>query len=236
MTIGQVELTEMERLRRTEIFSVWSDEDLSHLFKGARVLEMSVGQILFLEGDAATAFYFLLDGQVKLVTSAADGHEKIVDILQGGDLFCRSCSFFGISLSRAGNSGHARPGSGNSPYDNFLVTLQQHQELMLQMLGELSLRLRHLIMELRHLTVESADQRVAGYLLELCPSGNSPVSLLLPAKKAMIAARLGLTPETFSRVLKRLREEHLIAVEKLKIYIHRPSELRQWANSKSSTR
>ncbi|MCR1342292.1 helix-turn-helix domain-containing protein, partial [Acidithiobacillus ferrooxidans] len=91
------------------------------------------------------------------------------------------------------------------------------------------LRLRHLIMELRHLTVESADQRVVGYLLELCPSGNSPVSLLLPAKKAMIAARLGLTPETFSRVLKRLREEHLITVEKLKIYIHRPSALRQWA-------
>ena len=55
------------------------------------------------------------------------------------------------------------------------------------------------------------------------------MSLLLPAKKAMIAARLGLTPETFSRVLKRLREEHLITVEKLKIHIHRPSALRQWA-------
>ncbi|MHB1805299.1 MAG: Crp/Fnr family transcriptional regulator [Acidithiobacillus ferrooxidans] len=235
MTIGQVELTEMERLRRTEIFSVWSDEDLSHLFKGARVLEMSVGQILFLEGDAATAFYFLLDGQVKLVTSAADGHEKIVDILQGGDLFAEAVAFLGYRYPVQAIA--AMPSRVlEIPLTIFLVTLQQHQELMLQMLGRLSLRLRHLIMELRHLTVESADQRVVGYLLELCPSGNSPVSLLLPAKKAMIAARLGLTPETFSRVLKRLREEHLIAVEKLKIYIHRPSELRQWANSKSSTR
>jgi CRP-like cAMP-binding protein len=48
----------------------------------------------------------------------------------------------------------------------------------------------------------------------------------------MIAARLGLTPETFSRVLKRLREEHLINVEKLKIHVYRPSALRQWADGR----
>ena len=43
MTIGQVDKAEMDRLRRTEIFSVWSDEDLFHLFSGARVLEMTAG-------------------------------------------------------------------------------------------------------------------------------------------------------------------------------------------------
>ncbi|MDA8115510.1 MAG: Crp/Fnr family transcriptional regulator [Acidithiobacillus sp.] len=231
MTIGQMEITEMERLRRTEIFSVWSDEDLSHLFMGARVLEMSVGQILFLEGDVATAFYFLLDGQVKLVTPAADGHEKIVDILQGGDLFAEAVAFLGYRYPVQAIA--AMPSRVLAiSLTTFLAILQQHQELMLQMLGRLSLRLRHLIKELRHLTVESADQRVVGYLLELCPAGDSAVNLLLPATKAMIAARLGLTPETFSRVLKRLREEHLITVEKLKIHVYRPSALRRWADGR----
>ena len=115
---------------------------------------MSVGQILFLEGDAATAFYFLLDGQVKLVTSAADGHEKIVDILQGGDLFAEAVAFLGYRYPVQAIA--AMPSRVlEIPLTIFLVTLQQHQELMLQMLGRLSLRLRHLIMELRHLTVES---------------------------------------------------------------------------------
>ena len=160
MTVGQVEI--MERLRRTEIFSAWSDESLAHLFKGIRVLELGVGQILFLEGDVATAFYFLLEGQVKLVTPTADGHEKVVDILQGGDLFAEAVAFLGYRYPVQAIA--AMPSRVLAiSLTTFLATLQQHQDLMLHMLGRLSLRLRHLIRDLRHLTVESAGQRIAGY-------------------------------------------------------------------------
>ncbi|MBU2726557.1 winged helix-turn-helix domain-containing protein, partial [Acidithiobacillus ferridurans] len=51
----------------------------------------------------------------------------------------------------------------------------------------------------------------------------------LPAKKAAVAARLGLTPETLSRVLSRMRKAGLIEVEQRTISIPDPLALRRWA-------
>jgi len=55
---------------------------------------------------------------------------------------------------------------------------------------------------------------VANYLLELGQSAEArPGWVTLPAKKATIAGRIGITPETLSRVLRRLREAGIIAIE-----------------------
>lgn len=73
------------------------------------------------------------------------------------------------------------------------------------MLGSLSMRLRTLVQQIEQLQVQSAPQRVGGFLLKLCPAGAGNASFMLPLEKSLVARRLGIQPETFSRALAKLR-------------------------------
>jgi CRP-like cAMP-binding protein len=62
--------------------------------------------------------------------------------------------------------------------------------------------------------VQSAPQRIGCFLLRLCKAQEEgEVTLHLPYDKTLIAARLGMKPETFSRALTRLRQESDIEVK-----------------------
>ena len=61
--------------------------------------------------------------------------------------------------------------------------------------------------EIEHLNMQNAPQRIGCFLLRLCANSKSDSSTLhLPYDKTMIAAKLGMQPETFSRALNKLKE------------------------------
>jgi CRP-like cAMP-binding protein len=64
-------------------------------------------------------------------------------------------------------------------------------------------------------------QRLVAYLLERLPGhvNGSAVSIVLPARKGIIASRLNLTQEHFSRILRELAAEALIEVHGLTVRI-----------------
>ena len=218
------------RIQRTPLFSAWSEGAFVALLEQSRMRQLDLGEVLFREGEEARAFYFLLAGEVDLITLGAGGREKIVEIIQVDDLFAEAVAFLGGRYPVQAVAGLAST-VVEIPFAPFMATLQGHQELMPQMLARLSMRLHYLIKELRHLSTESANQRVASYLLDFCPAGGESVEICLPAKKAAVAARLGLTPETFSRVLGRLRKAGLLQVDKRSLHIPDPQALRRWADS-----
>jgi len=85
-----------------------------------------------------------------------------------------------------------------------------------RMIAGLSRRLHGLIGDLEAYSLQSGTQRVIGYLLNAVPDGaaaGAPVELRLPASKGVIASRLNLTPEHFSRILHELTEAGLIRVD-----------------------
>jgi CRP/FNR family transcriptional regulator, dissimilatory nitrate respiration regulator len=64
-------------------------------------------------------------------------------------------------------------------------------------------------------TLRSSTQRLIGYLLQRAPDdddANDPVEINLPTPKHVLASRLNLTPETFSRILHELSNSGLIEV------------------------
>ena len=80
-----------------------------------------------------------------------------------------------------------------------------------RLLGGMSAKLHKLVNEIDRLTLHSGTQRLAEYLLEQVPEGvmQSPcIRLLVP--KLVIASRLGIQPETFSRIMARLRSDGMI--------------------------
>ncbi len=53
------------------------------------------GALLFVEQSPAADFFWLESGVVELVSSSAEGKEKVVEIMQAGDLFAEGVAFMG---------------------------------------------------------------------------------------------------------------------------------------------
>jgi CRP/FNR family transcriptional regulator, dissimilatory nitrate respiration regulator len=84
-----------------------------------------------------------------------------------------------------------------------------------------------LISDIEAFSLRSGRERVANYLLQIAAAnGERQSSITLPAKKSVIASRLSLTPEYFSRMLHELIASGTIAVDGRRITVLDPNRLR----------
>lgn len=201
-----------DRLRQQPIFAVWSPAELVELLRVCQLQSHADGEVLFVERDPASQFFFLDVGIVELFSTSIDGKEKILEIMQAGDLFAEAVAFMeGKYPVTARCQGRCK--ILQIPFAPFVAILDRDPRLMRRILAQLSMRLHFLVKEVRMRSIESANRRVCNYLLELSESAAPQADFSLPAKKVSIAARLGLTPETFSRVLRRLKDAHAIDMQ-----------------------
>ena len=77
-------------------------------------------------------------------------------------------------------------------------------QLAFDMLAATATRLRELVDEIEQLKARSAPQRVADFFVKQANVEFGAVRIALPYEKALIASRLGMKPESFSRALGKL--------------------------------
>lgn len=219
------------RLLHTPIFKSWPADTLMRLQTRCSLHSLRTGSVLFTEGSAGRAFYFVLTGRMLLSAGSASGQEKIVEIIQPDQLFALAVGFLGKKYPVTATC-EGRCELIEIPFEPFLQILREQPELTWLMMGNLSIRLNFLINEVRRMSVESADARVAEYLLDQCPHWDGPARVELPSTKAALAARLGIKPETLSRVFARLRRDGLAEIGRLHIDIPNPKALRAWMNAR----
>jgi CRP-like cAMP-binding protein len=73
------------------------------------------------------------------------------------------------------------------------------------MIASTSQHLHRMVQRIEQLTAQSATQRVADFLTSLALCRKGPCTIALPYDKSVIAGRLGLKPESLSRVFAKLR-------------------------------
>jgi CRP/FNR family transcriptional regulator, dissimilatory nitrate respiration regulator len=172
-------------------------------------VHVSRGEIIANQGDPCTGFHCVIYGRVKLAFSSAHGAEKVVEIIGPGQSFGEAVMFLGKPYIV----------SSQALVDTMLLHVAQQavfEELertprfARKMLAGLSRRLHGLIGDVEAYSMNSGTQRVIGYLLRDGPVDGEEVTL--HASKAVVASRLNLTPEHFSRILHDLAEHGLIEV------------------------
>ncbi len=100
-----------------------------------------------------------------------------------------------------------------------------------RMLAGLSRRLHGLVNDVEAYSLRSGTQRVIGFLLQGRPgdeSGENAVQIVLPTNKNIIASRLNLTPEHFSRILHELAAASLIEVDGRNVHVLDLAGLRKY--------
>ena len=77
------------------------------------------------------------------------------------------------------------------------------------------------------MTIYNAKHRLISYLLGHINDLQDQPTVKLTATKSMIASRLSITPETFSRILSKLKKEGLISIEDETITLMQPDKLKE---------
>ncbi len=202
-------------LTRLPLFSALAQEQIGHIAASAREKRLAKGEILFHKGDPAHGFYVVATGQIKLALPSAQGNEKVVEIIGPQQSFGEAVMFMDRPF----------PVFAEALLDTQLVYIGKDAVIELidsdpafsrRMLAGLSIRLHSLIADVETYTLRSSAQRLIGYLLQHAPHDDdctNQVVIKLPTSKHVIASRLNLTPETFSRILHDLSDSALIEVD-----------------------
>ena len=92
------------------------------------------------------------------------------------------------------------------PASGFKKLLQENPDIGLAMLSTLSQRMHQLVGDIESLKTQPASQRVGHFLLKLCSVDEGPTVVALPYDKTVVSGRLGIQPESLSRILAKLRK------------------------------
>jgi CRP/FNR family transcriptional regulator, dissimilatory nitrate respiration regulator len=197
-------------IRSTPLFALMPSEVVQTLVghRSSRVYEK--GATIFHQGELASSFFLILDGWVKIYRTTPDGLEVVLHVLRRGETFAESAIFGGgrypVSAETVSTSRLLRIDG-----DGLRTQICERPDLALSLLSSASHHLDRLTEQLEQIKVRSAPQRIAAFLIRLTPVREGPVELELPFEKALIANRLGMKPESFSRALGKLKA-HGIAV------------------------
>ena len=201
-------------LRGCQLFAGLSPEELQQIVVVTSVKQLTKGDYLFHEGDAARGFYIVQTGAVNVHRVNAAGKEQVIHVFRAGESFAEA-----TLASEKGYPADARAIEPSQVLliqkEGFLTLLRRQPELAIRMLGAMSTHLRVIVGQLDDLTLKDIETRLANWLIKRCPDREStkPARIELKTTKRVLAAELGTVSETFSRTLAKFRADGLLAVK-----------------------
>jgi CRP-like cAMP-binding protein len=215
-------------LANLPLFRELSAEEIDHLAQGTTEHHVPRGTVVVNKGDPNEGFHLVVYGQIKLSLTTPQGDEKVVEIIGPGFSFGEALMFMGkpyiVTATALADSLllHVKR-------ETVFEGLARDPEFARRMLAGMSRKLHSLVSDLESVTLKSGRERVIGYLLRQDAEGadgDAPFTVKLPVSKAIVASRLNLTPEHFSRILHELAAEGLIEVAGRDVRIVDPVRLR----------
>lgn len=204
--------------------------DLQRIAAGAALVHAPKGRVVFRRGDPCAGIYAVLFGHVKLALHASQGGERVIDLIRPGQTVGEAAVFLDQPYVT----------TAEALEDSALVLItkatvlaevDRYPAFAREIIKSLSRRVFRRIGDLESYTLCSAAHRVASYLLNDLPrpAENDAACVTLPAAKGVIASRLNLTQEHFSRILRDFSTAGLIEVNGRSIMISDADGLRECA-------
>lgn len=189
--------TDRQLIAEVPYFADLPSETLARVIADATVYSYPRGTVLFHQGDMPECLHIVLDGEVGLI-GEGEGEETVVEILQPGEMF--------IAAAVLTNRPYLMTAKVMAPArllllgaSEFRAHLRAEPDLAIAMLAAVSRHFRALVREVKDLKLKSSAQRLGQYMLNLVEGRQGRVTVRLPHPKSVIAARIGIRPETLSR-------------------------------------
>ena len=207
----------LEDLKNNLIFHRLTESQMERVVRRAKRVSLGDGESLFQQGDTATRFYLVVKGHMKLFRLAPDGNEKVIELVDAGHTFAEALMFLEQPRYPVGAVALGDTEVISVDASDFAAILRDSIDLCMALLGDMSFRLRSLIREIDDLSLHSATCRVAAFILARAPDHQDNFDLDIP--KHVIASRISVKPETFSRIIKSIRSKNILEIRGSKVHL-----------------
>ncbi|MFK5881285.1 MAG: Crp/Fnr family transcriptional regulator [Sulfurospirillum sp.] len=207
-------------LKQIPIFESFSDDDLSYLENISTVKIFEKNRVVFFKGDDSKYLHILLEGHIKIYKNNIKGNEVVLKILDTPSL-----------VAELANLEHMPyPSSCSTLIDSkiLLVDFEKFENHFLNNTKFLFMFVKSLtktILMLEktislNLTLDSTS-KVAKHIYETFPNS-------CHMNHKITASTLNMTPETYSRIIRKFKDENLIKEENGEFTILNGSKLREY--------
>jgi len=220
-----------QELRINHLFAGLNETQIMPIIQSAQVKHLTEGEHLFECMQHAEHFFLLRNGRIKLSLLSPDGNEKILHIIKPGETFGEAVMFM---------DNQNYPVNATALVDSevlafqssvFRKVLSQSTDTCFRLLADMSAWLKKQLNEIDALTLQNATLRFINFLFQETPlSDPANKEVELPAAKNVVASRLSIQPESFSRILRNLQKNGLIRVSGNRITVLDYEGLRKFSS------
>jgi len=213
------------------IFSALNKAQFQSVLSTAIEIDLETGGVLFQQGQSADYFYFVHEGQMRLSRLSEDGSEKVMDIVHSGQMFAEAVMFMPNRCYPVNATAIQSSKLVAFEMETFRNILKESVDTCFRLMSTLSQRLHVQLNEIDSLSLHNATYRLAHYLLKSVPENSAvQTEFTLSYPKNVLASLLSIQPETFSRIMARLKRENIVIVQGNQIVLHDIPALRKLLN------
>lgn len=202
---------ERHRFKNEDILRDLPDDVLDILLRDQEEIHFKKGQVIFREGIKPLGVYFIRSGKVKLTCNGYEGREYIFYISGEQELTGHH------GLINEESNPHSATAIENSrlvfiPKRNFLLAMRNSKEFQQRLMRNLSHEYGVFVHFSKILAQYNVRERLALALLivnEKFLSGGS-LDAVINLSREELASMVGTAKESLVRVMKELKEEHII--------------------------
>jgi len=167
-------------------------------------------EIFFLEGEEGSNIYFLCSGLVKLSKTNDEGKEAVIHFVKSGEIFAEILLYlkntYPVTATALENCEALAIDS-----KKLFEEISKNPVFSMKLIAVLAGRIKYFVNMIENLTLADIRKRFLSYVKNIAEKQQTN-RVKLPVNKGELALLLGSTPETFSRLLRKLTEEGIIEV------------------------
>ena len=203
----------IELLKTVSLFWDLDKTELGYLSDKMVSKKFENGNLIFLEESEGKNLFFVVEGSVKVTRLSKDGREVILAMLNAGDFFGEMSLLDGEARS-ANVIALEKTEVLSLNRDDFLVVLHDYPKIAIQLLKEMTSRLRKSDRQIVSLSLSDAEKRIALCIVRFADEQgvikNGQVTIPKIPIQQDIANMAGTSRETVSRAMSLLTEEKYI--------------------------
>lgn len=210
LTLPNTELSHLSLMSRL------AEPQLDKIQKTMKLVSLEEGEHLFEQGQKADKFFVVRRGQVKLYRISIEGNERVIEVKHANEFFVESVLFLDSREYPISAAALSDVELLAFDFNTFKEVLEESRETCFELMSNMSRYLRENINQVDNLTLQNATFRLVNYLLQQIPVEHQlddSFQIELKTSKSIIASCLSIQPETFSRILRGLKNRQLIEVK-----------------------
>ncbi len=195
-------MNKLEAMRQSPLFHFLNDKDLTHILeKSGGTMTYKMGKQLFFEGDTAQYFYIVLSGRVRISRLSAEGKIVVLKDMLPGDSFAEVILF----------EENFYPATATAEEEStvleinkiFFRKLLKNEKLNQAFIANLLKKVRFLARKVELFNNAEVPDRFYHFIESYY---GKKENIEIKESKKEIAEIIGTIPETFSRMLSKLKK------------------------------